>query len=65
MNLDAVIAFIESGATWAGLLLPGAGPATKATGALIRIILAAKRTHEQITGEPLDLSKLHELPHVE
>lgn len=65
-KLDQILAFLTVGAQWAALIpLPGTAIASKIAGSLLRIIQAAIQTHEAITGEPLDLSKLHELPPIE
>ncbi len=65
-KLDEIISFLEVGASWAALIpLPGSAAASKLAGSLLRIIQAAIRTHEAVTGEPLDLGKLHELPPLE
>lgn len=63
-KLEQVLAFIEAGTGWAALI-PGAGTVAAAAAALVRIAAAANRAHQSITGEPIDLNKLHELPHVE
>lgn len=64
-KLDEAIAFLEAGAGWAQLLpFPGVGAAAVISQKILKLIQVAIATHEQVTGEALDLSKIHELPHV-
>ncbi len=64
-KLDEVIQFLEFGAEWAKLLpVPGAAAGSAVAAKILKLIETAVRTHEQITGEPLDLTKLHKLPTV-
>lgn len=65
--IEQIITFLEAGAVWAEALLPDGTPPdviARAAGALLRIAKAAVITHEKITGQPLDLNKLRELPRV-
>lgn len=65
-KLDNILSFLTVGAQWAALLpLPGSAAASKIAGSLLKIIQAAVKTHEAVTGQPLDLDKLHELPPLE
>jgi hypothetical protein len=64
-KLDEAIAFLEAGAEWAQLLpIPQVASAALISGKILQLIETAVRTHEAVTKEPLDLSKLHQLPHV-
>ncbi|MES2367486.1 MAG: hypothetical protein V4563_16540 [Pseudomonadota bacterium] len=63
MTLDQVLAYISAGVDIAGQI-PGAGAASAIAAIFLRIAQSAVKAHEQVTGEPLDLAKLHELPHV-
>ena len=62
-KLDEILASLAAGL--AGLVaVPGIGPAAATAAILLKIAQAAVAAHEKVTGEPLDLNKLHELPHV-
>lgn len=64
-RLDETIAFLEAGAEWAQLLpVPGAAQVAAISAKILELIGTAVRTHEAVTKEPLDLTKLHQLPHV-
>ncbi len=62
-KLDQVLAYISAGVDFAKLV-PGGAAAAGIAAVLLRIIQSAVAAHEQVTGEPLDLAKLHEIPHV-
>ncbi len=62
-TLDQILAYISAGVDFAGLI-PGGAAAAGIAAVLLRIAQSAVKAHEQVTGEPLDLNKLHELPHV-
>jgi len=64
-KLDEAIAFLEAGAQWAQLLpIPQAAGIALISEKILKLIGTAIHTHEQVTREPLDLTKLHQLPHV-
>jgi hypothetical protein len=64
-KLDETIAFLEAGAEWAQLMpVPGAAGIALISEKILQLIGTAIRTHEAVTKEPLDLTKLHQLPHV-
>lgn len=64
-KLDEAIAFLEAGAGWAQLLpFPSVTAAAVISDKILRLIQVALATHKEVTGEALDLTKLHELPHV-
>jgi len=62
-KLDQILAYISAGVDFAGLI-PGGAAIGGIAAVLLRIAQAAVQAHEKVTGEPLDLTKLHEIPHV-
>ncbi len=65
-RLDQIISYLDVGVSFFGELqgiVPGAGIAILAD-KFLKIAQKAVRAHESLTGEPLDLERLHELPHV-
>lgn len=64
-KIDDTIDFLEAGAEWAALLpVPGVAAISVISGKLLKLIQVAIKSHQAITGEPLDLSKLTDLPYV-
>lgn len=64
--LNLILTIIGSAATAAQGLSPTGEPQDieKAIAALTRIAASASLAHQQITGEPIDLTKLTDLPPV-
>ncbi len=62
-TLDQILAYISAGVDIAGQI-PGGAAASGIAAILLRIASAAVKAHEEVTGEPLDMNRLHELPHV-
>lgn len=62
-KLDDAIAFLEAGAEWAQLLpVPSVAAAAIISAKIMKLIETGVKAHEQITGQPLDLTKLTDLP---
>ncbi len=66
-KLEEVLDFLQNGADVAEKILPdGTAPdeAARAVRLLAGIAAAAVRSHDQVAEAPLDVTKLHEIPHV-
>ncbi len=62
-KLDQILAYIAAGVDIAGQI-PGSAAVAGIAAILLRIAQSAVAAHEQVTGKPLDLNQLRELPHV-
>lgn len=60
MDLEAILQTLDSIAIGAEVL-PAALPIAAAADYFLKIAAAAARAHKTVTGEPLDLSKLHHI----
>ncbi len=62
MNFTTVLAFLE-GIASAAATVPGAiGGGAGLADILLKIVQASVKAHEAVTKQPLDLTKLHDLP---
>lgn len=63
-KLEEILGIIGVIADLGGSLIPGGAAISKLTAYLLKIAQASVKAHEAITGQPFDLTKLHEIEHV-
>lgn len=63
--LDNIAVILATISGLGGLFNPGVAATGELAGKLLRVISAGVKAHEAITGQPLDMSKLHHIDLVE